>query len=155
MRSWWRRKPSMIPLMPSPGSPKTVSTPQSMRRSTRSSEAIFFMARTPSFGGRVGKGPKRTSSSVPYRRIDGHTDAPGRGGAVGGGSGGHPGGRRRHPGRARRRDPRAADPGEDRKSTRLNSSHVKISYAVFCLKKKKKVDVAGCWRYVWVGLGGV
>src|SRR5690606_39658842 len=33
----------------------------------------------------------------------------------GGGSGGHP----------------------DRKSTRLNSSHVKISYAVFCLKKKK------------------
>src|SRR5690606_40659870 len=27
--------------------------------------------------------------------------------------------------------------GEDRKSTRLNSSHVKISYAVFCLKKKK------------------
>src|SRR5436309_2679375 len=27
----------------------------------------------------------------------------------------------------------------DRKSTRLNSSHVKISYAVFCLKKKKKV----------------
>src|SRR5207249_11229936 len=29
------------------------------------------------------------------------------------------------------------DPG-DRKSTRLNSSHVSISYAVFCLKKKKK-----------------
>src|SRR5690606_19048425 len=28
-------------------------------------------------------------------------------------------------------------PGQDRKSTRLNSSHVKISYAVFCLKKKK------------------
>src|SRR5690606_17588018 len=28
-------------------------------------------------------------------------------------------------------------PGRDRKSTRLNSSHVKISYAVFCLKKKK------------------
>src|SRR5436305_10498325 len=27
---------------------------------------------------------------------------------------------------------------EDRKSTRLNSSHVRISYAVFCLKKKKK-----------------
>src|SRR5438045_4722990 len=30
------------------------------------------------------------------------------------------------------------DPGEDRKSTRLNSSHLGISYAVFCLKKKKK-----------------
>src|SRR5204862_8150603 len=28
--------------------------------------------------------------------------------------------------------------GGDRKSTRLNSSHVEISYAVFCLKKKKK-----------------
>src|SRR5690554_7475389 len=27
----------------------------------------------------------------------------------------------------------------DRKSTRLNSSHVRISYAVFCLKKKKKL----------------
>src|SRR6266496_5096341 len=27
---------------------------------------------------------------------------------------------------------------QDRKSTRLNSSHVEISYAVFCLKKKKK-----------------
>src|SRR5690625_7100743 len=32
----------------------------------------------------------------------------------------------------------AAREGGDRKSTRLNSSHVAISYAVFCLKKKKK-----------------
>src|SRR3712207_8065813 len=30
------------------------------------------------------------------------------------------------------------DPHADRKSTRLNSSHANISYAVFCLKKKKK-----------------
>src|SRR5262245_64558209 len=30
----------------------------------------------------------------------------------------------------------------DRKSTRLNSSHLGISYAVFCLKKKKKIDRA-------------
>src|SRR5690606_41421543 len=30
--------------------------------------------------------------------------------------------------------------GRDRKSTRLNSSHVKISYAVFCLKKKKSTN---------------
>src|SRR3712207_8334501 len=30
------------------------------------------------------------------------------------------------------------EPAEDRKSTRLNSSHANISYAVFCLKKKKK-----------------
>src|SRR3989442_4642057 len=30
--------------------------------------------------------------------------------------------------------------GVDRKSTRLNSSHVRISYAVFCLKKKKTLN---------------
>src|SRR5689334_24383732 len=35
--------------------------------------------------------------------------------------------------RSRRRD-------QDRKSTRLNSSHSSISYAVFCLKKKKKTE---------------
>src|SRR3712207_7658439 len=61
----------------------------------------------------------------------------------------------------RRRDPRAADRGPrdaalrarreerevgggnplpDRKSTRLNSSHANISYAVFCLKKKKSLE---------------
>src|SRR5206468_4366001 len=33
------------------------------------------------------------------------------------------------------------DVGRDRKSTRLNSSHDQISYAVFCLKKKKKRDI--------------
>src|SRR5690349_21985877 len=43
----------------------------------------------------------------------------------------------------RRRDQRddwrrAPGVGRDRKSTRLNSSHVEISYAVFCLKKKKR-----------------
>src|SRR5690606_5076397 len=37
---------------------------------------------------------------------------------------------------ARRRSVKAQDLNGDRKSTRLNSSHVKISYAVFCLKKK-------------------
>src|SRR2546427_9430889 len=31
--------------------------------------------------------------------------------------------------------------GLDRKSTRLNSSHSQISYAVFCLKKKKKIQI--------------
>src|SRR5438874_5680448 len=35
-------------------------------------------------------------------------------------------------------DSRAASSTRDRKSTRLNSSHVEISYAVFCLRKKKK-----------------
>src|SRR5690242_21351192 len=33
-----------------------------------------------------------------------------------------------------------AMPFTDRKSTRLNSSHMSISYAVFCLKKKKKIE---------------
>src|SRR5690606_41575482 len=42
-----------------------------------------------------------------------------------------------HPLRAR-----TVSPG-DRKSTRLNSSHVKISYAVFCLKKKMKTTNTG------------
>src|SRR5437660_3903508 len=37
-------------------------------------------------------------------------------------------------------DVRAAAAALDRKSTRLNSSHVAISYAVFCLKKKKKLQ---------------
>src|SRR5690349_23406134 len=43
------------------------------------------------------------------------------------------------PHRRRRSGVRGADRlvGEDRKSTRLNSSHVEISYAVFCLKKKR------------------
>src|SRR5947209_9892378 len=46
---------------------------------------------------------------------------------------GRVGGIREHRGR------RHAEQGEeDRKSTRLNSSHANISYAVFCLKKKKK-----------------
>src|SRR5690554_7438880 len=34
----------------------------------------------------------------------------------------------------------------DRKSTRLNSSHVRISYAVFCLKKKKAMAIAAAPR---------
>src|SRR3989442_10729953 len=37
-----------------------------------------------------------------------------------------------------RAEPKTLNPLTDRKSTRLNSSHVRISYAVFCLKKKKK-----------------
>src|SRR3712207_7722277 len=48
----------------------------------------------------------------------------------------------RTPVRARRRIAMhavvGADPEEDRKSTRLNSSHANISYAVFCLKKKMR-----------------
>src|SRR5437899_10947229 len=52
--------------------------------------------------------------------------------------------RQRHPGGtagpAHGADPVESNPGEDRKSTRLNSSHLGISYAVFCLKKKKKTE---------------
>src|SRR5947209_16396562 len=45
----------------------------------------------------------------------------------------HEGGHCRDPARRRHHKERS-----DRKSTRLNSSHANISYAVFCLKKKKK-----------------
>src|SRR5690606_40657485 len=37
---------------------------------------------------------------------------------------------------------------QDRKSTRLNSSHVKISYAVFCLKKKRSLVMSP--RRIWI-----
>src|SRR5258705_9965221 len=56
-------------------------------------------------------------------------------------------------GRRFRRDPQSAAviwpgprriEGQDRKSTRLNSSHLGISYAVFCLKKKKKYYCRCC-----------
>src|SRR3712207_7330815 len=40
------------------------------------------------------------------------------------------------------RSPSSASWPEDRKSTRLNSSHANISYAVFCLKKKKQLYLA-------------
>src|SRR6266513_5233228 len=59
----------------------------------------------------------------------------------------------------RSRRPNCADgararPARDRKSTRLNSSHVSISYAVFCLKKKSKkrkvprlfLSMDRCWN---------
>src|SRR5690606_40692939 len=58
-----------------------------------------------------------------------------------------PAGGARQPAAEDGRVPRARRPGDlrlghaqrDRKSTRLNSSHVKISYAVFCLKKKRNI----------------
>src|SRR5437867_8647483 len=42
--------------------------------------------------------------------------------------------------------------GPDRKSTRLNSSHRTISYAVFCLKKKKKEDRAEECTFLYLRL---
>src|SRR2546427_6040853 len=53
----------------------------------------------------------------------------------------------RPPGRRPRAPPHRPPPRRpvrDRKSTRLNSSHSQISYAVFCLKKKKTTAVGGC-----------
>src|SRR5256886_7540349 len=69
-------------------------------------------------GAAVGK-PVRGAVRVPCRRLGRLGRRSGRGGLVG--FVGRGCGRRR----------------EDRKSTRLNSSHSQISYAVFCLKKKK------------------
>src|SRR5690606_40445454 len=58
-----------------------------------------------------------------HHRVDHHEPAPGGDPAVGGPLQGGP-------------ERSSQDHAVDRKSTRLNSSHVKISYAVFCLKKK-------------------
>src|SRR2546427_6163138 len=47
----------------------------------------------------------------------------------------------------------SAGAGRDRKSTRLNSSHSQISYAVFCLKKKKTKPASALllgWRFMRV-----
>src|SRR5258705_2748882 len=46
-----------------------------------------------------------------------------------------------HPRIAQRRRDNLRSPVVDRKSTRLNSSHLGISYAVFCLKKKREDSV--------------
>src|SRR5256885_2490401 len=49
-----------------------------------------------------------------------------------------------------RSDARRAVP--DRKSTRLNSSHLVISYAVFCLKKKKRTIILQSFRLCYLTL---
>src|SRR5436190_18155322 len=49
--------------------------------------------------------------------------------------------------RAGRRGGRAVAGRRDRKSTRLNSSHTVISYAVFCLKKKKKAQTSRVYTH--------
>src|SRR5256885_9885052 len=50
--------------------------------------------------------------------------------------------REKHDGGDSSRSGADADPPRDRKSTRLNSSHLVISYAVFCLKKKKRIHTS-------------
>src|SRR5687768_18106395 len=77
----------------------------------------------------------RSSVSV-YAGIDAFVHAVGAGSAPGA-QGGAPGLRRARPlDRTTGAEPARSE--TDRKSTRLNSSHGYISYAVFCLKKKKK-----------------
>src|SRR3989449_3379720 len=72
---------------------------------------------------------RRVSRSGAHRRRSIHRG----GGQHRAGSGAH------HPGGVR-----MGEGARDRKSTRLNSSHGYISYAVFCLKKKKKKNRMSC-----------
>src|SRR5690625_6840935 len=71
----------------------------------------------------------RVLHSFPTRRSSDLADAPRRRGRTRDGTAG-----KRHHHQRRL--------GGDRKSTRLNSSHVAISYAVFCLKKKNRISAA-------------
>src|SRR5215204_5811901 len=82
------------------------------------------------------------------RRVRGRTDLACRAAAGGPASGGCDHGRARRPAPAHHGHAPGVATGPrlgsaaDRKSTRLNSSHTVISYAVFCLKKKKKPHTA-------------
>src|SRR5688572_32304966 len=58
-----------------------------------------------------------------------------------------PGGFHRESERIHDRQEIGRKPLEDRKSTRLNSSHSQISYAVFCLKKKIKIKIHPLFHY--------
>src|SRR2546427_9589519 len=96
--------------------------------------------------GRLAGGARGISQGIPEKQGRGRDLHPSRVGAresrrlergPAGAGGGSAGGSRetvRHPARVRARGGQSA---LDRKSTRLNSSHSQISYAVFCLKKKK------------------
>src|SRR3712207_8091527 len=55
------------------------------------------------------------------------------------------GGGRERRGGDRDRPAALRDAAGDRKSTRLNSSHANISYAVFCLKKKRYINPSSCY----------
>src|SRR2546422_7926392 len=76
---------------------------------------------------------------LPQQCPDAHAE-PLPGGAARGG--GEESVRHRGESHALERWARVLSGGGDRKSTRLNSSHGYISYAVFCLKKKKKISYA-------------
>src|SRR3712207_7822711 len=68
-----------------------------------------------------GAGPQQVAVGGDRRRVDRDHDGAGEG-----------------RGQDLRGEQQPLVPAQDRKSTRLNSSHANISYAVFCLKKKKK-----------------
>src|SRR5689334_8945391 len=72
--SAWRRSPSMMPLMPSPGRPNTVSTPHSARREISASEVISATwVRYPTW-------PDRISSGLPeaaFEEFQGLAQQPG------------------------------------------------------------------------------
>src|SRR3712207_8681475 len=95
-------------------------------RSTLFPYTTFFRSRGAGGGRAVGAGGAADSehASLRARRAAGAGAGRGGGRVVRGG------------GRAGARLPERA--GADRKSTRLNSSHANISYAVFCLKKKRR-----------------
>src|SRR3712207_7029748 len=78
-------------------------------RSTLFPYTTLFRSRSAVHAGREAEAIQPLPALGPGGRAAGDEDGPGLGGTVGG----------------------------DRKSTRLNSSHANISYAVFCLKKKK------------------
>src|SRR2546426_4435453 len=74
--------------------------------------------------------PYTTLFRSPWWKINPNPSTPGRRGETSS--------RRRMVNRDAGCEMRDESPHQDRKSTRLNSSHLVISYAVFCLKKKKK-----------------
>src|SRR5699024_11539531 len=91
--------------------PSAAPPPDLPSSPTRRSSDLFCPIASVAYPPRAARGRRGAARSPPHRLPDGRRGGP----------------RRVAPGRRER----------DRKSTRLNSSHVSISYAVFCLKKKK------------------
>src|SRR5207253_5182088 len=114
------------------------SIPAQTLRSPESGAAAAGGAQAPSWHRSVGRGAARRTASR-RRRRDAADPADGRSPALASGASAARRGREPPARKGSRPAPMHSAP-EDRKSTRLNSSHVAISYAVFCLKKKKQED---------------
>src|SRR3712207_7573917 len=95
-----------------------------IRRPPRSTLFPYTTLFRSGLGGRRSHGSAVVGRVVLLRRLGVSLRRPRRGGAGVGGA-----------------HRQTTPPGRDRKSTRLNSSHANISYAVFCLKKKKQIAV--------------